>query len=74
MKSYNNVTMNDPKIMLRIDSNRIKPVNDFLNLTKIGSSLVLGKLNSSFNKERNVSLNDQSSTITNLTDTPFLGQ
>jgi hypothetical protein len=65
MKSYNNVTMKDPKIMLRIDSNRIKPVNDFLNLTKIGSSLVLGKLSSSLFKERNISLDNQISKISN---------
>jgi hypothetical protein len=60
MKSFN-LGM-EPKVMLRIDSSKLAPTKDYLNLTKIGSFLVQGKLSSPSFTERNISLNDESAT------------
>ena len=56
--------------MWRSEFNKIKPMSDSLNLTKIGSSLANGQ---PLYQERNISLNDEIGLIVNLTDSSFLG-
>jgi len=64
----------EPKVMLRIDSSKLGPTKDYLNLTKIGSFLVQGKLSSPSFTERNISLNDESLTSDATNSSVFLGQ
>jgi hypothetical protein len=73
MKSFN-LGM-EPKVMLRVDSSKLAPTKDYLNLTKIGSFLVQGKLSSPSFTERNISLNDESVITSDATNSSvFLGQ
>lgn len=61
--------------MLRVDSSKLAPTKDYLNLTKIGSSLVQGKLSSPSFTEKNISLNDESVITPDATNSSvFLSQ
>jgi hypothetical protein len=61
--------------MKRVDSSKINPAKDHLNLTKIGSFLALGKPSFNTVVERNISLNDESIATSDTTNSSgFLGQ
>lgn len=76
MKSFDSSIANgQPKVMLRVDSSKLAPTKDYLNLTKIGSFLVQGRLSSPSFTERNISLNDESVITSDATNSSiFLGQ